>query len=110
MANLAVRLDLGRNYRVGGRAVFYTGTPKSSPSNGLIVPPRSSFPDRSPSFYRLDLRFEKQWRPSERGWVSFVAEVLNATLSRETFSSTTGPDRTIGPITLPSVGVEGGFE
>jgi hypothetical protein len=58
----------------------------------------------------VDLRFEKRWAVGPTGaWLSFVVEVLNATLSRETFSSGVGSEQTIGPITIPSVGLEGGL-
>lgn len=110
VANAALGYDLGRGYRVGTRLVVYTGTPKSYPASGLIVPARPQPPDRGPAFFRLDLRFEKRWAVGPRdGWISFVAEVLNATLSTETFSSGVGPPKTIGPITIPSIGIEGGL-
>ncbi|MFO0564481.1 MAG: TonB-dependent receptor plug domain-containing protein [Polyangiaceae bacterium] len=109
VANAAIGYDLGRKWRAGTRAVFYTGTPKAYPANGLIVPPRPKAPERGPAFYRVDLRLEKRWQVGKQGWLSFVTEVMNATLSKETFASGTGEDTTIGPVTIPSVGVEGGF-
>jgi hypothetical protein len=57
----------------------------------------------------VDLRLEKRWPLAKSAWISFVTEVMNATLSKETFASGTGADTTIGPVTIPSVGVEGGF-
>lgn len=73
------------------------------------MPPRPKAPERGPAFYRVDLRLEKRWQVGKQGWLSFVTEVMNATLSKETFASGTGEDTTIGPVTIPSVGVEGGF-
>ncbi|MBK7579305.1 MAG: TonB-dependent receptor plug domain-containing protein [Myxococcales bacterium] len=109
VANAAVGYDLGRRWRAGTRVVFYTGTPKTYPSNGLIVPLRPRAPDRGPAFYRVDLRIEKRWPLAKSAWLSFVGEVMNATLSKETFASGTGADTTIGPVTIPSIGLEGGF-
>jgi len=37
-------------------------------------------------------------------WLAFVAEMLNATLHKETVLS-----REIGPVAIPSIGLEGGF-
>jgi hypothetical protein len=108
VVNAALAYNLGRAWRAGTRLMFYTGGPRSAPANGLLVPPRSGVV-RNPAFYRLDLRLEKRWNIGRRGWLSAVLEVLNATLSRETLMSTDGSTQTIGPVTIPSIGVEGGF-
>jgi hypothetical protein len=59
------------------------------------------------------LRLEKRWQLSEKAWISFVAEWLNATLTKEAVTTTctlSGCEaETIGPVTIPSIGVEGGF-
>lgn len=102
--NAALAVDLGRRWQAGGRLVFYTGVPKRVSVGGLVVPPPSSNPDRDPPFYRIDVRLEKRWQLTARAYISFVAEVMNVTLSKETFGS-----NEIGPITIPSIGVEGGF-
>lgn len=107
VANVAVAYDLGRLWRAGTRFTIYTGTPVVPPGgNGLIPPPRSLTPDRDPLFYRLDLRLEKRWNLNEAKttWLSFVAEILNATLHTEVLQG-----QTIGPVTIPSLGVEGAF-
>ncbi|MBK7582982.1 MAG: TonB family protein [Myxococcales bacterium] len=104
VANVAVAYDLGRRWRAGTRFVFYTGTPKNPDSGGLVAPLRSSSPERNPAFYRIDLRLEKRWPLAKSAWISFVAEFMNATLHKEIFN-----DEEIGPIAIPSVGVEGGF-
>ncbi len=109
VANGAVAFDLGKNWRAGTRLLVYSGAPKIQPANNLIVGLRPSNPSRSPPFYRVDLRLEKKWIVWEKGWLAFVVEVLNATLSKETFGSEVSEDRQIGPITIPSIGVEGGF-
>jgi hypothetical protein len=101
--NAALSFDLGRNWRAGTRLVVYTGAP-SQPSTGFVPPPRSASPPRDPAFYRLDLRLEKRWAYSSRAYLSFIAEIMNATLSKEVLFGTS-----IGPVTIPSVGVEVGF-
>ena len=103
VASAAVAYDLGRRWRAGSRLVFYTGVPKSLSSDDLITVPQAH-PPRDPPFYRVDVRLEKRWQITRKAWVSFVFEVLNATLSKETFGSTS-----IGPVTIPSIGLEAGF-
>jgi hypothetical protein len=104
--NVAATYDLGRLWRAGARTMFYTGLPKA---------PDPEDPDstRLPAFFRLDLRLEKRWQLGERAWISFVAEWMNATLSKEavtTRCTLSGCEaRTIGPVTIPSLGMEGGF-
>ncbi len=104
--NAAIAFDLGRNWRAGTRATFYTGLPKAPDPTG----PGSS---RLPPFFKLDLRLEKRWQLSRHAYLSFVAEWMNATLSKEAISTTCTlqgcQTQTIGPITIPSLGIEGGF-
>jgi hypothetical protein len=104
VANAALAYDLGKNWRAGTRVVFYTGTPKVIEYRGAIAPPPSQSPGRDPPFFRLDLRLEKRWKVGRSGWLAFVVEVLNATLNKETVQS-----QQIGPVTIPSIGLEGGF-
>jgi hypothetical protein len=104
--NAALAYNLGRNWRAGTRLVFYTGLPKA---------PDPTDPDstRLPPFFRVDLRLEKRWDLGKKWWISFVAEWMNATLSKEAISTTCNLQgcqaQEIGPVTVPSVGVEGGF-
>jgi hypothetical protein len=106
VGNAALAYDLGRNWRAGTRVVFYTGLPKAPD-------PTDPTSTRLPPFFRVDLRLEKRWILSERVWISGVAEWMNATLSKEAISTTCTlqgcETQTIGPITIPSLGVEGGF-
>jgi hypothetical protein len=102
--NAALGYDLGRKWRAGGRIVLYTGVPDIPESDGLVQPVRTSEPARTAPFFRLDVRLEKRWDLSGQRWLSFVTEVMNATLSQETFG---GQD--VGPITIPSIGLEAGF-
>jgi hypothetical protein len=99
-----VAYDLGRRWRAGTRLTAYSGMPSIPPSNGLVPPPRSANPPRDPAFYRIDLRLEKRWMLSKTTWLSFVAEMMNATLHKEVVFG-----REIGPVAIPSVGLEGGF-
>jgi TonB family protein len=113
--------DLGARWRVGGRFVFYTGVPYSNQSGNVPVPPYND--QRTPPFYRVDVRLEKRWSFLKNGYIAFIAEVLNATLSKETTSygldcesnqtnaggATKCTPPTIGPLTIPSVGVEASF-
>ncbi len=110
--NLALSYDFGRGYRAGGRSVFYTGYPYATkgpfPSFVPII-----HDDRLPPFYRLDVRLEKKWTLSRRAWLSLVLEVQNATLNKETVGRDCDrgfcEDSTLGPVTLPSLGLEGGI-
>ena len=103
--NAAVAYDLGHLWRAGTRFTIYSGTPVIAPGGGgLIPPPRSLSPDRDPLFYRLDLRLEKRWNLGKTAWLSFVAEMLNVTLHKEVLQG-----QTIGPVSIPSVGLEGAF-
>lgn len=122
--NAALSLDLGRGWRAGSRFVFYSGGPMlpespAYPGQLVGVPP-----SRAPNFMRLDARIEKRWSIGARGYISVVAEALNATLSTETTGykcSTRVPvagaerdppgcvPRVFGPVSLPSFGIEGGF-
>ena len=70
-------------------------------------------------------RIEKTWRVGTKGRVSFVAEWLNVTLRKEATSVNCGRDgdnidaalaaanncqfEYIGPVTIPSLGIEGAF-
>lgn len=104
--NAAAAYDLGNRWRAGTRFVFYTGLPQSPDPNDPSI-------TRLPPFIRADLRLEKRWQLSETVWISGVAEWMNATLSKEAVTSEctlAGCEaEEIGPITIPSLGVEGGF-
>jgi hypothetical protein len=120
--NVLGAYDLGRRWRFGARLVFYTGTPYSDnypQGQGSPLPPLND--RRFPPFYRVDMRLEKKWPLGKERSIAFVAEVQNVTLSKEarayncsgtqigaTNSTTCSVDK-LGPITLPSVGVEAFF-
>ncbi len=102
----ALAYDLGRNWRAGARLVFYTGLPKAPD-------PTDPSATRLDPFFRVDLRLEKRWQLTRKAWLSFVAEWLNASLSKEAVATSCTlrgcQTQTIGPITIPSIGLEGGF-
>jgi hypothetical protein len=104
--NTALAFDLGRNWRAGTRFTFYTGLPKAPD-------PTDPGATRLDPFFRVDLRLEKRWQLGRKTWISFVAEWMNATLTKEAIGTSCtlqGCQETkIGPVTIPSIGVEGGF-
>ena len=68
--------------------------------------------DRTPPFFRIDLRVEKRWILSETASWAVTAELLNATLAKEVTGrkcTTTCTESRVGPVTIPSVGVEAMF-
>jgi hypothetical protein len=106
--NLALAYRLGDSWRLGSRLVLYSGRP------GEVAYPRAAQqPPRGPAFLRLDLRVEKRWSLGETGFWALVAEVQNATLSRETTGVSCYAygcqSESIGPITVPSLGLEASF-
>ena len=82
-------------------------------AKALNPDPTDPSSSRLPPFFRMDLRLEKRWQLGPRAYFSFIAEWMNATLSKEAISTTCTlqgcQTQTIGPITIPSLGIEGGF-
>jgi hypothetical protein len=125
VGNVVASYDLGRNWRAGARYVFYSGIPNTPTTPAFPGQVVGTPPARTPPFQRLDLRVEKRWLIGDRGaWVALVFEALNATLSKEITGyacgkalavpgapapSPTCSERVIGPISVPSIGVEGGI-
>ena len=103
--NAAVAVDLGRNWRAGVRATFYTGLPRA--------PDPTSDATRLDAFFKMDVRLEKKWFTGKGWWISFVAEWMNVTMTKESVGTSCTlngcTENKIGPITIPSLGVEGGF-
>lgn len=102
--NMALAYDLGRKWRAGARFTFYTGVPDIDPPGNLLETIKLLNPPREPGFYRIDARVEKKWTFGKTTWLSFVVEILNATFNKETVNG-----NEIGPVTIPSIGLEGGF-
>jgi TonB family protein len=111
VASGAIGAELGGGFRGGTRLVFYTGTPRYTDENPLQHRPAQ--PERIPPFFRVDLRLERRFRVGEAGTLAVVAELLNATFSREVLGTTCTnkgcEDQYIGPVVVPSLGVEAAF-
>jgi TonB family protein len=118
--NAVLSYDFGRGWHVGSRLLFYSGTPYSRLDGSVPVPPYNAY--RNPNFYRLDVRMEKRWRLGRTSSVALVLEGLNVTLRKEVSGlgldcegnpdsqpETTCEQTKIGPLTIPSVGVEAFF-
>lgn len=110
VAHAALLYDLGNNWRAGVRHVFYSGFPADEISDGREP---SEDPDRVRPFYRFDVRLSKRWKVGERGYLSLIFDIQNATLSKEVFDVACDEQsctpRTLGPVTIPGLALEGGF-
>jgi hypothetical protein len=98
---------VGRGWTLGSRLVFYTGLP--------VEPDiaKQWGRDRLDPFFRIDARIEKRWNLKKKRWISLVLEMLNMTLNEEAISVSCSTEEctqsTVGPVTVPSIGVQGGF-
>ncbi len=107
--NVALSGNIGKNWRLGGRWLFYSGVPVQ-----VATLHEARSPPRTPPFWRLDVKLQKRWYiKAPNAWWGVVFEVLNTTLNKETVSgdcagSACGYQR-IGPVTVPSIGAEGAF-
>jgi len=104
----AVSYDFGRGFRGGTRAVVYSGVPELN----LEGSPHFTTSHRGRAYFRMDVRGEKRFRLGQSGYFSVVAEVLNATSTREVVRLDCGEvcvERVAGPVVLPSIGMEAGF-
>jgi hypothetical protein len=110
VAQAALLFDLGRGVRAGFRHVFYSGFPADEIGPGRLP---SEHPQRTRPFYRLDVRVSKRWKVGARGYVELALDLQNATLSKEVFDVSCDDKgctpRTIGPLTIPTLALEGGF-
>ncbi len=104
VGNLAAAYEIAQGWRVGGRVMAYSGLPQRSETGPS---------GRLPAFFRLDVRGEKRFRLGKTAWLSVVAEWMNATLNKEAVATTCSlrgcEAQLVGPITIPSLGLEGGF-
>jgi hypothetical protein len=115
--NAILSYDLGMHWRAGGRFLFLSGTPYSNLAGNVPVPPYNA--QRDAPFFRLDVRLEKRWPLGKDGYIAFIAEGQNVTLSKEvtpfglscqgTPTTTQCRHSAVGPITIPSLGVEASF-
>lgn len=110
VGSVALTYDLGKNYRIGGRALVTTGVPTRTLT---VDGPRFAGNNRPSPFFRLDLRAEKRWMLGETSWWAVNAEILNATASQEIVGRSCNPirctDSVVGPLVLPSIGAEVAF-
>ena len=107
--NVALSADLGGDWRVGGRWLFYSGIPTH-----VAYVAAAKAPPRTPPFWRLDFKVQKRWyikRPDV--WWGLALEVLNTTLNKEVLNGDCNAFackyESIGPVTIPSIGAEGAF-
>ena len=119
--NAVLAYDLGRHWRAGVRFMFYTGAPYSKLEGNVPTAPYNAY--RNPSFYRLDVRLERRWSLGKDRSISLVIEGQNVNLHREVQpfglncmgmptpegQTTQCTEGTVGPLTLPSVGVQAVF-
>ena len=116
--NIIGALDLGAGFRFGTRFVYYTGTPYSQQIADIPIPPYNN--TRLPDFFRFDARLEKKWNLKRGAWVALVFEWMNVTLQKEAIRAEcrypadqrlqlkqTCTPTLIGPVTIPSIGLEG---
>ncbi|MFL5304315.1 MAG: TonB-dependent receptor domain-containing protein [Polyangia bacterium] len=119
--NAVLAADLGRHWRAGARVVFYSGVPYSELAGNVPAPPYNAY--RTPSFFRLDVRLEKRWSLGKDRAIAFVLEGQNVTLTKQATplaldcigdmlpqgGTTQCKVGTIGPLTIPSLGVQAFF-
>lgn len=117
--SLAMSANLGNGFRFGGRFSYLTGRPATqtvqvefidgSVRRSEEIPVGRA---RLPDFHRLDLRLEKRWSWEART-VAVVLEWFNVYLKKEAVEWDCGRRGCaaveIGPVTIPSIGVEGAF-
>ncbi len=94
-------------WRAGTRLLLYTGFPSAAVWD-------EDREGRTAPYWRLDWRVQKRWPLGDTGgfW-AFTAEILNATVNQEQVAPDCVNDQcageTIGPVTVPSLGVEAAF-
>jgi hypothetical protein len=107
--SFALSYRFPRGFRGGLRGTFYTGVPADV---AYLAAARD--PPRTTPFYRADVRLEKRWRLSDTGaYWAVVLEVLNTTLQAEALGKSCSAyvcrEDEVGPITIPSLGLEAMF-
>jgi hypothetical protein len=113
VATAAVTADFTHGFKGGVRQLFYTGAPLLDVREDEVLVRK-----RLPPFYRIDTRFEKRWTLGKTGFISLVVEVLNTFLAQEVLGEDCVVDDAgrqrcspskLGPVTIPSLGLEGGY-
>jgi hypothetical protein len=114
------RYAFGSNVSLGLRGTYYTGRPDFptfayGAETTFSAGPGQIAQHRLPPFYRLDARVDKRWNLGGGRWLTGVVEFFDVTLQKEAIDFRcqllTGQcvAQQIGPVALPSVGIEGGF-
>jgi len=110
VAHVAILYEFNKYWRGGVRHVFYSGFPAEEAGSGH---PANPYPARTRPFYRLDIRVSRRWSIGKTGFLGLIFDIQNATLSKEVFDVTCEKGicqpRTLGPITIPGLALEGGF-
>lgn len=121
----AIAFNLGRNWRASTRAVIYSGIPSryenwngdssyNLGASGSTARTNPEYLPRTPAYWRLDWRLQKRWLVGQKGayWAA-TFEVLNTTINLEAVSQSCSANacraEKIGPITIPSIGVEAAY-
>jgi TonB dependent receptor/TonB-dependent Receptor Plug Domain len=116
-----VRYDFGHGIDAGVRATYNTGRPEipsillEGQSLATAFGATGVVQHRLPHFFRIDARAAKRWNLAEGRWLSAVLEFFNATMNREAVDFRCSivewrcTAERVGPIALPSIGLEGGF-
>lgn len=97
--NVVAGVKLPRDWEIGFRALTYSGRPVS----------RDRYNDaRGRGFYRLDLRVDRTVVYDD--WIfEFYVDIINTTVSRESFGFDDESDGDSTPYLLPTIGVSGRF-
>jgi hypothetical protein len=110
VAHVAILYEFNKHWRGGVRHVFYSGFPAEEAGSDR---PPNPYPERTRPFYRLDIRVSRRWSIGKTGFIGLIFDIQNATLSKEVFDVTCQEGicqpRTLGPITVPGLSIEGGF-
>ncbi len=99
----------GGGVHTGVRGSFYSGVPAD-----VAYLRAAQRPPRTSPYYRLDTRVEKRWPLGDSGaYWALVLEVLNTTLHKEPLNMSCSAyvcrEESVGPLTVPSVGLEAVF-
>ena len=106
VVNLALSRKLAHWWSLGLRGVLMSGVPGGMPT----LEGKRFDGERAPPFLRIDLKAEKRWVLSGKRWWAVNVEILNATLAKEVIRrdcrAAVCENRVVGPITIPSIGLE----
>jgi len=116
VGSAALTYDFGHGWHGGIKQLLYSGAPLVTSHDDVIEQG-----GRLPPFYRLDWRIEKRFDIGETGYITLIAELLNGFFASEVIGQDCQTKlhgstpylrcdpNVIGPVSIPSLGVEGGF-